>query len=461
MDVVINVGGEIIVDNVGDVGNIQTTSSNGSSNHNGAASVTEELEGALTLTLGAVTVDRSGREALVDEEVGERVGHALGLDKDEGETTSVGVEDVEKDGALVNVLDVLNLLSNVLRGGTNTTDRKEDVVLEEVAGQHLNVAGEGGREHQSLAVVDLRHVLTLDNAANLGLETHVQHAISLVENKILNVAERNAATLNKVDKTAGGGDEEIAATLNLAELGANIGTTVDDARADPRAVGKLASLVVNLRDKLTGGGQNQRGGIGLALAAKLTGSTGRDGRGAVDESLREDGEEETTSLAGTGLGASHQITATHDDGDGVLLDGSRNLVAGHLDVAAEVLIQRGGGELVNSLGDIATGGLDGDVVVLLKVDTGVLLGRVVGSTKELTLDSRVRRAGNVLAVSPLSIARAAGSITTAAAVAAVVTTTARVAATATPTAAAVTTVTAAITVAAASATVAALVSFQC
>jgi hypothetical protein len=48
-----------------------TSSSNSGSNENGAASVTEKLESALTLTLGTVTVNGSGGEVLVDEEVGE------------------------------------------------------------------------------------------------------------------------------------------------------------------------------------------------------------------------------------------------------------------------------------------------------------------------------------------------------------------------------------------------------
>ncbi|TFB02208.1 hypothetical protein CCMA1212_005838 [Trichoderma ghanense] len=430
--VVVNVGGKVIVDDVGDVGNIETTSRDSGGNQDGAASVAEVLESALTLTLGPVSVNGGGGEALVDEEVGQRVGHALGLDEDQGQTTGVGVEDVEKDRALVNVLDELDLLGNVLRGGTNTADGQEDVVLEEVPGEHLDVAGEGGREHERLSVSDGRHVLTLDDAADLGLETHVQHAIGLVEHEILNVAQGDAASLYEIHESAGSGNKKVATALDLAELGANVGTTVDDARADPRSVRELAGLVVDLRNKLSSGGEDQRRGVSLALTAKLSSSVGGDSRRTVDESLRQDGEKETTSLARTSLGTSHQVTTTHDDGDGVFLDRSGHLVAGHLNVAAQVLVQRGGGELVDGLGDVTARGFDGDIVVLLKVDTGVLLGRVVGSAKELALDTRVRRARDVLAVSPLSVSRAASSVVTAA-VAFVTTTAARVATTTTPT----------------------------
>lgn len=408
VNVVVNVGGEIVVDDVGDVGDIKTTGGNSSSHHDGAATVAEELQGTLTLALGAVSVDRCGGEVLVDEEVGERISHALGLDEDERQAAGMSVEDVEEDRALVNVLDKLDLLRDVLGGRTNAADGKEDVVLEEVAGEHLDVAGEGGREHESLAVGDHGHVLTLDNAANLGLETHVKHAVSLVEDEVLDVAEGDAASLYEVHQSAGGSNKKIAAALDLAELGANIGTTVDDARADPGAVGKLAGLIVDLRNQLAGGGQNQRGGVGLALATKLASSAGRDSRRTVEEGLREDGEEETTGLARTSLGTGHEVAAAHHDGDGVLLDRSGHLVVSQLDVAAQVLVQRGGGELVDRLRDIVAGSLNGDVVVLLEVDTGVLLRRVVRGAEELALDAGVSRARDVLAVAPLSVARATG-----------------------------------------------------
>lgn len=433
VDVIVDISGKVVVDDVGDVGDIKTTSSNSSSHQDGAASVAEELESAFTLTLSPVSVDGGGGEALVDEEVGQRVGHALGLDEDESQTTSVGVEDIEENRALVNVLDEFDLLGDVLRGRTNATNGQENVVLEEISGEHLDVAREGGREHESLSFSDVGHVLALNNTADLGLETHVQHAIGLVEHKILNVAQGDAASLYEIHKSSGGGNKKVASALNLAKLRANIGTTVHHARADPRPVGKLSGLLVDLRNKLSSGGKDERGGVGLALTTKLSSSVGGDSRRTVDEGLRQDGEKETASLARTSLGTSHEITTTHDDGDGVFLNGSRDLVAGHLDVTAKVLVERGGSELGDRLGDVATRGFNRDIVILLKVDTGVLLGRIVGGAKELTLDTGVSWAGNVLSVSPLSISRATGSVVTAAVTFDVTTTTAaRVASTTTP-----------------------------
>jgi hypothetical protein len=258
-----------------------------------------------------------------------------------------------------------------------------------------------------LAIVNNGHVLTLDNAANLGLETHVQHAISLVKNEVFDVSQGDTATLNQINQATGGGNEEVATTLDLTKLGADVCTTVHDAGANPRAVSEFAGLLEDLRDQLTSGSKNEGGRVSLALAAVAeltTTALDRGGRGTVLESLREDREKETTSLSGTGLGTGHKITAVHDDGDRVLLDRSRNDIAGKLDVGNQVVVQRRVGELGDRLRDIISGGLNGNIIVVGEVDSSLLLRGVVGHSEQLALQASIGGTRNVLAVAPLAIA---------------------------------------------------------
>jgi hypothetical protein len=63
-------------------------------------------------------------------------------------------------------------------------------------------------------------------------------------------------------------------------------------------------------------------------------------------------------------------------------------------------IQRGVAERQDRLRHVTTGGVDRDIVVLLEVDAGVLLARVVGSAKEITLEARVASTDDVLALNP-------------------------------------------------------------
>lgn len=58
------------------------TCSNGGGNQDWAATVTEHLEGTLTLALSAVSVDRRGWEVLVDQEIRQGIGHTLRLNED-------------------------------------------------------------------------------------------------------------------------------------------------------------------------------------------------------------------------------------------------------------------------------------------------------------------------------------------------------------------------------------------
>ena len=320
------------------------------------------------------------------------------------------VQDVEQHRALVDVLDVLDLLRDVLRGRADAADGQEDVVLEEVPGEHLDVAGERGREHERLTTMGLGHVLLLDDAADLGLETHVQHAVGLVEHEVADPGKRDASALDEVDETARRRHEQVAATLDLAQLRADVGAAVDDARTNPGTIGELPRLLVDLRDELPSRGEDEGGREGLALTTvavvpgRLSG-----GRGwPVDEGLREDGKQEAASLAGTGLGARHQIATRHDDGNRILLDRGRDLVARQLDVQEQVRIQRRVRELVDRFGHLVSRGFNRDVVVLLKVDSGLLLGRVVRNTEQLTFKTLVGRPWSMLAIFPLAIARATG-----------------------------------------------------
>jgi len=74
-----------------------------------------------------------------------------------------------------------------------------------------------------------------------------------------------------------------------------------------------------------------------------------------------------------------------------------------LDVLQQMIIEGRVGEFEDRLGNIVTGSLNGDVVVLLEVDTGLLLGWVVSYAEELSLQTWVGWSSNVLPISPLSV----------------------------------------------------------
>ena len=128
----------------------------------------------------------------------------------------------------------------------------------------------------------------------------------------------------------------------------------------------------------------------------------------MKESLRENGEKKATSLARTSLSTSHEITTSHDYRNRILLNRSWGFVTCETDVGEQVLIEGRIGELVNGLRNILSRSLDGNVIVVGEVDSGMHLGRIVGNTKKFSLQACICGTWDVFAIPPLAITRATG-----------------------------------------------------
>lgn len=100
------------------------------------------------------------------------------------------------------------------------------------------------------------------------------------------------------------------------------------------------------------------------------------------------------------LSTGHEITTVGNDGNGVLLNGSRTGVARIPDVLQEDRVKGRRSECRHWLWDRGACRLDGDVVIFFEVDTGVLLGRIGNVAEELFLGAHVARTNNVVAIAP-------------------------------------------------------------
>lgn len=289
VDIVINVRRKIVINDVCNVGNIQTASCDSRSNQNGSAPGPESLKCHLALALGAVTVNRRSGNVVLVEEVGQHIGHPLGLDEDESETFVRG-QDIKQVGALVLILNELDPLGDVLRSRADPTDGKEDVVLHEITGENLDITGEGGTEHESLTSLSVWHVFAFYDSTDLGLETHVKHAISFIKDQVTDACEADSTTLDKVNQATRGGAKEVTSAFNLAKLLIDVRTAIDDSWPDPGAVAELASLFVNLTDEFTSGGEDESGGKGFTSATIAALGIGGGRERTIAEQRRKNGE---------------------------------------------------------------------------------------------------------------------------------------------------------------------------
>lgn len=152
------------------------------------------------------------------------------------------------------------MLCNVVACRANTTNGQENVVIQKVTREHLvekiilatrkkgariylNLAWKGCTKHQSLTRPSRGHVeVWRNNFSDLGLKTHVQHAVGFVQHKVAHTVEPDTASLQQVAQAAGGGHEQMATTVEPAHLLTDVNTTVRDKWLHMGAVGKLGML---------------------------------------------------------------------------------------------------------------------------------------------------------------------------------------------------------------------------
>jgi hypothetical protein len=79
------------------------------------------------------------------------------------------------------------------------------------------------------------------------------------------------------------------------------------------------------------------------------------------------------------------------------------------DILEEVVIEGRVGEFEDRLGDVVAGGFHWDIIVLLEVNTGLLLGWVVCHAEKLSLQTWVWWSSNMLPLTPLSVTSAASN----------------------------------------------------
>jgi len=170
------------------------------------------------------------------------------------------------------------------------------------AGEAADFRRHGRGEEQRLA--DLRQ--QADDALDIGDEAHVQHAVRLVDDEDLHIAQQDLAALEEIEHAARGGDEHIDAAVELLQL-------LDEGfAADQQRLAQLVIFAV---------GVEVLGHLGGELACRLQDQRARHAHLSTafgqDVDHRED---EGGGLAGARLGASEDVSTHQHDGDGLFLD---------------------------------------------------------------------------------------------------------------------------------------------
>ncbi len=289
MDVVLAVGGQVIVDDKGDLLDIDTTGEEVSGDEDTGRSGTELLHDDITLRLVHVTVHGGDSEVTGSELVGEPVDLPAGVAEDDGLGDGDGLVQVGQSVELPVLLLNGNVeLLNTFEGKLILLDKDTDGVAHELGGDLEDVLGHGSGEKDNLGRLGEK----LEDVVNLLGETAGQHLVGLVEDEHLHVVGLQDTTLNHVVDTTGSTDNDLGTILESLHVVTDAGTANAGVALDIHEVTDGDNDLLDLLSELTGGGEDKRL-AGLDVGVDLL--EGRDGEGS--------------RLTSTGLGLRNNIVA--------------------------------------------------------------------------------------------------------------------------------------------------------
>jgi len=289
VDVVLTVGREIVVDDEGDLLDIDATSKEISSDEHTGGSRTELLHDDITLGLVHIAVHGRDGEVTGGELVGEPVNLPAGVAEDNrlGDGDRL-VQVGERVKLPVFLLDSNVELLDTFEGKLVLLDEDTDRVAHELGGDLKDVLGHGGGQKDNLGGLGQE----LEDVIDLLGEAAGQHLVSLVEDEHLHVVRLEDAALDHVVDTAGRADNNLGTVLEGLHVVTDAGAANAGVALDIHKVTNGNNDLLDLLGELTGGGEDQR------LAGFDVG---------VD--LLQGGNGESSRLAGTGLGLGNDIVA--------------------------------------------------------------------------------------------------------------------------------------------------------
>ena len=183
-------------------------------------------------------------------------------------------------------------------------DENSDRVSHELGGDLENVGGHGGGEEDDLS----GRGKELEDVVDLVLESSREHLIGFIETEDLDVVGLEGSSLDHVEDSSGGSDDDVDSLLELGHTLSDGGSSDGGEALDVHVVSERDDDLGNLLSEFSSGRENK----GLTLL-----------EGDVDR--LEDGDGEGGGFTGTGLSLGDDIVSFDDGHDSSLLNGGRSL----------------------------------------------------------------------------------------------------------------------------------------
>ena len=224
MDVILGLERQLVVDDVGQVGDVQAARGHVRGHENLDEAAPECLEGAGPLGLAAVTVNGSGAHAAPVQVRSQSACLELAAGEDQDLLHRVASDEVEQQVCLAVLIDRVQNLGQVVGDAIAGRNRDDLRVLLELLRQAANVVRESRREHQRLSLGGHEG----DDLADVRHETHVEHSVGFVEDQDLDLAQIHGALADVIEQATRRRDEDLDALPEELDLGVDPGAAVYD-----------------------------------------------------------------------------------------------------------------------------------------------------------------------------------------------------------------------------------------
>ena len=194
--------------------------------------------------------------------------------------------------------DEIDLLVHGFGGDLFGVDFDHDGIQRPAVGEFDDFRREGGAVQQGLAAILVRRAR--DDAAHLGNETHVEHAVGLVEDEQFDHAEMEIVVADEIDQPAGRGDDDVHGFgVERPMLLAVILSADEGYHVQVAVTRQLFGVCGDLAGEFAGRRDDQRARFGKVTLAV----------GGIAEQVVDDGNKEGGGLAGAGLGLAGYVVA--------------------------------------------------------------------------------------------------------------------------------------------------------
>ncbi len=325
-----------------------TTGSDISCNHDWRLSGLELVQNPISLVLLLVSVDGECWPSVLAKEARDVISDTLGSGEDKDLVLLVLHDLLHVLGHLVALLELRddfdNLGNAVVGRKLKRTDVDLNEVVLEIGGKSAHLLRPGSGPHASLSVWSNLS----EDLANLWLETHVQHAVSFIENQVGNATKVGLSGLKHIDKTSWGSNDDLDTLGEVADLSTLWNTTVNAGVANAGRLSEFAHLLLNLDSKLTGWGKDKNN-WSITWCEEWLGIDVNNSWQAVGK-----------GFSGSSLGNTDDVTTGEGHWPSLRLNGSWGWETLSLDLAHNVCWETGLVESLDWLWDV--GSSDGDAV---------------------------------------------------------------------------------------------------